>query len=527
MPNRSTDPLFQLIKSLEKSEKRNFKLYATRNSSSEELISIQLFDALDKMDTYDEGVLLSKNDRIKKQQLSNLKAHLYKQILSSLRLINDNFIDISLHEQMDYARILYNKGLYHQSLKVLDKLKEQAKNNNQLTYLQQVLFFEKKIEALYITRSIQDRADDLSKESLEVNESLSLVSKFSNLSLQLYSWYIKNGHCRNEEESIALQDFFTTKLGDKIPVCTSFYERLYLYQCYCWNAFIRQDFLQYYRYSQKWVNLFEEEPFMLPIETAHYIKGMHNLMGSHFDLANHKKLVETLAVFDQFCITDLVQNNVNNRIQCFVYNTISIVNKHFLEGTFTEGLALIPAIEEKLKEYEIYLDRHRILVFYYKIACLYFGSGDYEKTIDYLYKIINWRVDLRNDLQCYSRLLHLIAHFELGNEEILDHLIKSVYRFMAKLQNLSVVEEEIFKFIRTSFHISVKNIKPELEKLLLKLTNHQNDRYETRAFIYLDIISWLESKIENIPVQEILKRKFAGKRKALVSEAPYSKDFAE
>ena len=123
MPNRTTDPLFQLIQSLEKSEKRNFKLYATRNSSSEELISIQLFDALDKMDTYDEGVLLSKNERIKKQQLSNLKAHLYKQILSSLRLISDNFIDISLHEQMDYARILYNKGLYHQSLKVLYKLK--------------------------------------------------------------------------------------------------------------------------------------------------------------------------------------------------------------------------------------------------------------------------------------------------------------------------------------------------------------------------------------------------------------------
>ncbi len=527
MPNRTTDPLFQLIQSLEKSEKRNFKLYATRNSSSEELISIQLFDALDKMDTYDEGVLLSKNERIKKQQLSNLKAHLYKQILSSLRLISDNFIDISLHEQMDYARILYNKGLYHQSLKVLDKLKEQAKNNNQLTYLQQVLFFEKKIEALYITRSIQDRADYLSKESEQVNESLTLVSQLSNLSLQLYSWYIKNGHCRNEEESIALQDFFSSKLLDKTPLCNSFYERLYLYQCYCWNAFIKQDFLQYYRHTQKWVNLFEEEPFMLPIETAHYIKGMHNLMGSHFDLGNHKKLVETLGIFDQFCKTDLVQNNVNNKIQCFVYSTISLVNKHFLEGSFTEGLALIPAIEEKLKEYGIYLDRHRVLIFYYKIACLYFGSGDYEKTIDYLNKIINWKVDLRTDLQCYSRLLHLIAHYELGNEDILDHLIKSVYRFMAKLQNLSVVEEEIFKFIRTSFHISVKDIKPELEKLLLKLNTHQNNRFETRAFIYLDIISWLESKIENIPVQDILKRKFARKRKVLLSEPPFNNDFTE
>ena len=61
MPNRSTDALFQLIKSLEKSEKRNFKLYVTRNSASEDLKIIQLFDALDKMEEYDEAQLLSKN----------------------------------------------------------------------------------------------------------------------------------------------------------------------------------------------------------------------------------------------------------------------------------------------------------------------------------------------------------------------------------------------------------------------------------------------------------------------------------
>ena len=54
MPNRSTDALFQLVKSLEKSEKRNFKLYVKRNSSSENLKTIQLFDALDKMSDYDE-----------------------------------------------------------------------------------------------------------------------------------------------------------------------------------------------------------------------------------------------------------------------------------------------------------------------------------------------------------------------------------------------------------------------------------------------------------------------------------------
>ena len=47
--NRSTDALFQLIQSLEKAEKRHFKLYIKRSSSNENLKIIQLFDALDKM----------------------------------------------------------------------------------------------------------------------------------------------------------------------------------------------------------------------------------------------------------------------------------------------------------------------------------------------------------------------------------------------------------------------------------------------------------------------------------------------
>lgn len=65
-----------------------------------------------------------------------------------------------------------------------------------------------------------------------------------------------------------------------------------------------------------------------------------------------------------------------------------------MEGTFTEGLKLVPSIEKTLKDYELYLDRHRVLVFYYKIASLYFGSGDYDTAVNYLNKIINWKVDL-------------------------------------------------------------------------------------------------------------------------------------
>lgn len=165
MPNRSTDSLFQLISSLQKSEKRNFKLYVKRNSSNQDLKIVQLFDALDKMSTYDENLLLSKTASIKKQQLPNIKAHLYKQILSSLRLLEGNEnIDIQLHEQLDFAKLLYNKGLYHQSLRFLERIKEAATASNQISILIEVLMKEKKIETLHITRSMEDRAEALTSE---------------------------------------------------------------------------------------------------------------------------------------------------------------------------------------------------------------------------------------------------------------------------------------------------------------------------------------------------------------------------
>ncbi len=513
MPNRSSDTLFQLIKSLKKSEKRNFKLYTKRNSAAEALKTTQLFDALDAMDIYDEAQLLKKNKKISKQQLSNIKASLYRQILSSLRLIrNDDNIDMQLHEQLDFARILYNKGLYLQSLKTLDKIKENAYAHSQLTFLLQVLFFEKKIEALHITRSMQDRADRLAHEVEETNNRLRSVGILSNLSLQLYSWYIKNGHARNKNDEDALKVYFEKSLPAEIDSCSGFYEKLYLFQSYCWYAFIRQDFLLYYRYAQRWVDLFEKEKFMIAIETSHYIKGMHNLLGAHFDLQNYKKFIDVLKHFEQFADSDIVLQNDNNLIQTFIYLNISRINKHFIEGTFKEGLELVPGIVEKLDKYRLYIDRHRVLVFYYKIASLYFGSGDYETTIDYLNKIINWKVDLRTDLQCYSRLLHLIAHYELGNNQLLEYLIKSVYRFMAKMDNLGVVEEEIFNFLRRSFRLTPKQLKPEFEILLEKLKKLEKEPSATRAFAYLDIISWLESKIRNVPVQDIIHEKFLKKK---------------
>ena len=80
MTNQLKDNLFVLIKSLTKSEKRQFKLYVGRMDSNEDSKFLKLFNLLDKMEFYSEDLIL-KNKIVSKLQLSNLKAHLYKQIL--------------------------------------------------------------------------------------------------------------------------------------------------------------------------------------------------------------------------------------------------------------------------------------------------------------------------------------------------------------------------------------------------------------------------------------------------------------
>jgi hypothetical protein len=79
---------------------------------------------------------------------------------------------------------------------------------------------------------------------------------------------------------------------------------------------------------------------------------------------------------------------------------------------------------------------------------------------------------------------------------------------MYKMQNLSTVEEEIFGFLRKSFRLSPKQLKPQFETLLATLKPLEKSRLESRAFMYLDIISWLESKINHVPVQTIIRQKY-------------------
>ena len=242
MTKEPKDNLFVLVKSLSKSEKRQFKLYVGRLGVNDDSKFLLLFNAMDKMTEYNEQVILKK-DIVKKQQLSNLKAHLYKQILISLRLnpLHQN-IRVQIREQLDFATILYHKGLYKQSLKILDKAKNLAINYEEKIIAYEILELEKIIESQYITRSISNRADELTIQAKELNSQNILSSKLSNLSLQLYGLFLKTGYVKNDDEFLRVTKYFNHRLPKYDIKQLGFREKLWLYQSYLWYSFLIQDF---------------------------------------------------------------------------------------------------------------------------------------------------------------------------------------------------------------------------------------------------------------------------------------------
>ncbi|OAV44225.1 hypothetical protein [Lewinella sp. 4G2] len=511
MPKQKTDDLLKLVASLNRAEKRHFRLFVKRNQQANtEILFLQLFDIMERTGEYDEEYLLKRIKGIKKSQLSNLKAHLYKQLLTSLRLLNRNKDEeITLREQIDYARILYNKGLYRQALDVLDKAKKRALTAEVNTVALEIAQFEKFIEGQYITRSIEGRAEELSLLCTELTKKISDTDAWSNLALRLYGLYLKGGLVSNEQDFFMVKSFFRGQQPAGNYEDLDFWGKVYCCQAHSWMHLMCQERPQAYRYTERWLQLFRDNPSMIQINPPLYLKGIHNKLANLFSMWQYDKFVDELAQLDLFPHQFDLTNNVNVQGLYHLYQFDHQIRRHYMEGTFKEGLGLVPQIMEVMKDDRYNWDDHRKMIFYYRIACLYFGSGDNDTAIDYLNEIINQRSpNYRSDIQAYARILSLICHFEMGNVQLVEYQVKSVYRFLAKVEHLQETQQLIFRFLRRLPRTREDQLKGEFIKLKEKLDRVKEKPFESRPFTFLDIPSWLESKIKGVTVQEVIRQKF-------------------
>lgn len=503
--------VFELIKSMNKAEKRNFKLYANRSSSTSDVKFVSLFDAMESLSEYDEDKILRKCT-VKKEQLPNMKAHLYRQILVSLRLLNSKAATMQIREMIDFARILYDKSLFKQCLRQLEKAKQQALISQSYVLVMDILEFEKRLETLHMTHAAGERSVKLGEQAQEYAKKLENINSLSNLSIQLYGLNLQLGYMRSERDQEMIKNFFKNRLEKYDDSSMSFHEKLYLYQAKMWYNYIQHDFLKCYRYARKWVEIFDVDDNFKTIYYDHYIRANSRLLDVLFMIRQHGQMVRIIRKIEGERGVEIPMNDTAS-VMLEICLWFAKINVHFMEGNFAEGVLLKDNIEHFLELWGDNVDEHYRMTLYYKIGCMYFGNGQYKECIFYLQKVIHARhPQFRRDLQVFSRMLNLIASYESGEDYSLDYQVKSVYAFVVKANDMHAVQHELITFLRRLPRTYNSNFKAELERLYEHLKPLENHPYERRPFFYLDIISWLESKITGKTISEIIRSKFKIKR---------------
>ena len=83
---------------------------------------------------------------------------------------------------------------------------------------------------------------------------------------------LKTGYARNDEELQKVDSYFNSRIPKYKFNDLGFREKLWLYKAHLWQSIITQNFLQSYKYSNKWVELFKNNPKNIIIHPVFYLR---------------------------------------------------------------------------------------------------------------------------------------------------------------------------------------------------------------------------------------------------------------
>jgi hypothetical protein len=507
MSKQPSDHLFDLIKSLTKSEKRYFRLLSQQQNESKAKY-MQLFDFFEQQANYSadlEGITF-----IKSSQISNMKAHLMQKILQALRQFESaKNSEIHIREMIDYVQILYNRGLFRQAFDILKKAYKKVAKTGNLELKLELLKWEKNLLNQSVGSQYSQNVQRVISEVEDANSKINLINQFTNLAVKLNAIYVKTGYIRNDEHLKEVQNLFYDGLPQHVEEELSIHEKLSLYRLYVNYYYFLEEMDLGYKYALKWLQLYDQHPDLKNSQLNDYLSAVNQVMIAEYKLFYYQNFLKSRHRLHN--LNEQMQNSVNenirNRLIKYVY--VHEFNRIFMLGKFNLGVKLLKRLNPELEAFIQRSDEHSRIILFYKIACLYFGDSQYHKALEWLNRVQqDEKTDLREDIHSFARILSLIAHYELGNMEVIDYYIRSTYRFLLKKGELHLFQKYIMRFLRKlAGEFREEELIPEFKKLLNNLEPLQDIRYEKRSFIYFDIIAWLESKIMGKSVQERIQER--------------------
>ena len=495
--NQVRHQLTRLIKSLTKSEKRNFKLFAKRGGATSESQFIRLFDRLDRADEPDD-------ERIRRQlkltpaRYAGLKHHLYQQVLTSLRLVYiSKEIDIELREQIDFTRILYGKGHYLDALRTLERAKAKAVEHSQDLLHLEILEFQKLIEARHITlsRQVDNKMDLLLNESAQRCYSVLDTSELFSLNIQIHGRYIETGHGRTPEQRRDNATFWhhiQTQRVDRETSPSTFNQRVNRHQAEMWYHYIQLDFPAALSAARDAYSLFSLNGQMIIKDPDLYLRCLYYVTMLAYLSEDHRMLRRYVARLHAAVTSGQLQLNQNSQQIGRTYLYLAEFNSFFAHDDRAGARELVGRIQREHAAGDFRPTNHRWGLFLYKLAATDFLHHDYDAALDHLNEIINMRATLfREDLLINTRLLHAFCHYELGNESLVDYHLTSLQRLLSRSREAAGSHRTVATGLRRLIKTPLTDRATVYAQIDEELAATATDAFEQKTRLYLDVRRWL------------------------------------
>ncbi|MCC6690611.1 MAG: hypothetical protein IT235_03680 [Bacteroidia bacterium] len=506
--------LFELIKSMSRSEKGYFKKYSSQNVIGGENNYITLFNAIEKQKEYNESAIKQK---LKKERfighLAVLKKYLHKLILKSLRsYYEERTLDFQIRARLSEIHLLHERGLPEQAEKIVKKVKHVAIKNEKLILLQEINEWERKLikNELYRGKTL-DQISGIEKEQETLLMKLAWLNKLNGIKERtFFSDYNLDGEEKKLQiKKLSLElDKIYTQLS---PAYNTFRSSMVYYRIRGKHASVLQTSNVPSTYSTEMLHLLESNPQAILNDPESYVITLFNLLAGYEHRISVKEQVAILNKIADFENKNKKLLSFKNRVLIFSY--LSIIRTHLFNFTaeFEEAKNYIHLnLLKQFKEYETKMIVYDKIILSFNILAIYFGAEEYRTALRWSNKIINdAALSVADDIAGSTKLLNIIIHYELHNRQTISSLISSAERYF---QSKTVVSQPVLQFLQV---IKENVLSEKNKKAALKMFRHLKEVLEKDASLpqpdkYLknfDFTAWIDSKIQNRTFAEVVREK--------------------
>jgi len=500
MSNKASDQLHSLIKSLTKPEKRYFKVFSSRHVIGDKNNYQILFDAIDKQTVYEEDKILKKfSKEAFTKRFSIAKSRLYTAILKSLDSYHANSsVEAQIKRDIHCAEILYKKGLYNQSAKLLRSIKKVAVKHEKVTSLIEISRWEKQLieKDNYQGISKKELTEILDKDN-RLTQSLVTYNNYWNIKSRIFEALFKSGKARNQKELTQFKNIIDEVVinhSEDEMTAENAYLLNHLYSAYHFGA---GEYELSYPYINKNRILIESKARLFKEEPNIYLSVLSNLMYVGMQLEKYDE-VETYLNQLKRLPKELLENATDNQaMRIFVLEMSSRLTLHTLKQDYDKGIALIPQIEEGILHYGDKLSAVRKSFFFFNIAVLYFWKGEMNTSLKWINQLLNnIDIDDTQDIHCMAQIFYLIIHLELGNKSLLPYSLRSTKRYLETRNRVYKFEKVLLDFVNEQLKKrQSKSDEEQFKELTHELEVLSNDPFEKHVFEYFDFLKWAKSKV--------------------------------